>query len=314
MNNSAQPETLVIASRESRLAMWQAEHVRDRLSQLYPLCAVTILGVTTEGDRVLDRALNEIGGKGLFIKELEVAMLEGRADLAVHSLKDVPMDIPEPFTLAAVMTREDPRDAFVSNDYADLESLPVGARLGTSSLRRSAQVLARFPHLQVLPLRGNINTRMAKLDRGEYDAILLAAAGLNRLGMAERIRAIVPPPLSLPAAGQGALGIEVRADRSELIAWLAPLVDHDTWLQVSVERAVSRRLGGSCRVPLAAFCQPDGRGALEVSARVAAPDGSEVLESVFAQPVASFADAEALGERVANALLAQGAARWLPLS
>lgn len=294
--------------------MWQAEHVQARLRALYPDCDVSILGMTTEGDRVLDKALNEIGGKGLFIKELEHALLEGRADIAVHSLKDVPMDMPAGFSLAAIMQREDPRDAFVSNTHADLESLPEGARLGTSSLRRAAQVLARFPHLKILPLRGNINTRMAKLDNGDYDAIILAAAGLKRLGLAERIRAIVPPPLSMPAAGQGALGIEIREDRADLQQWLAPLVDPATTLEVTVERAVSRRLGGSCRVPLAAYCQADGRGGLEMTARVAAPDGSEVLESVVRASVADADQADALGARAAAELLSQGAARWLPSS
>lgn len=308
------PAKLVIASRESRLAMWQAEHVRDRLIELYPACDVSILGMTTQGDQILDKALSEIGGKGLFIKELEVALMKGEADLAVHSLKDVPMDMPEGFTLAAIMQREDPRDAFVSNDYADLESLPEGARLGTSSLRRAAQALSRFPHLKILPLRGNINTRMAKLDRGEYDAIILAAAGLKRLAMADRIRSIVPPPLSMPAAGQGALGIEVRSDRTDMYRWLAPLVDEATTLEVTVERAVSRRLGGSCKVPLAAYCQPNGAGALELCARVAAPDGSEVLESVVSAKVVDEKQADALGERAASELLAQGAARWLPVS
>ncbi|MGH1358540.1 MAG: hydroxymethylbilane synthase [Burkholderiaceae bacterium] len=306
------PQKLVIASRESRLAMWQALHVQERLRRLYPQCEVSILGMTTQGDRILDKPLSEIGGKGLFIKELEVALLDGRADLAVHSLKDVPMDMPDGFSLAAIMAREDPRDAFVSSEYADLESLPDGARLGTSSLRRAAQVLAQFPRLKILPLRGNINTRMAKLDRGEYDAIILAAAGLKRLGFAERIRSIIPPPLSLPAAGQGALGIEIRRDREDMQAWLAPLVDARTTLEVTVERAVSRRLGGSCRVPLAAFCQPNGSGDLELCARVAAPDGTEVLESLVSGDVSTLDQADALGERAAADLLAQGAQRWLP--
>lgn len=308
------PARLTIASRESRLAMWQAEHVCDRLQSLYPSCEVSILGMTTRGDQILDKPLNEIGGKGLFIKELEHALLDGRADLAVHSLKDVPMDLPEEFTLTAIMAREDPRDAFVSNNFADLQFLPEGARLGTSSLRRAAQVLAKFPHLQILPLRGNINTRMAKLDRGDYDAIILAAAGLKRLGFAQRIRAVIPPPLSMPAAGQGALGIEIRADRDDMERWLAPLADAATTLEVTVERAVSRRLGGSCRVPLAAYCQPDGLGALELCARVAAPDGSEVLESLVRASVTTAEQADALGERAAAELLAQGAARWLPSS
>lgn len=309
------PQRLIIASRESRLAMWQAEHVREHLQRLYPACEVTIVGMTTAGDRILDQALNEIGGKGLFIKELEVAMLEGRADLAVHSLKDVPMEMPDGFELAAVLPRDDPRDAFLSHTHADLAGLPAGARLGTSSLRRGAQIRARYPHLQVLPLRGNINTRMARLDAGDYDAIVLAAAGLKRLGHAARIRAILPPTLCLPAAGQGALGIEIRADRPEMHAWLAPLADAQTTLDVTAERTLSRRLGGSCRVPLAAFCQSEGpAGQRVLTARVAAPDGSEVLEAVARGPADTPSQAEALGETAAADLLGQGAGRWLPSS
>lgn len=307
----APPERLVIASRESRLAMWQAEHVRDLLRKLYPACSVEILGMTTEGDRVLDRALTEIGGKGLFIKELEVALLERRADLAVHSLKDVPMDVAQPFALSAILKREDPRDAFVSSRYASLEALPAGARVGTSSLRRAAQVRRRFPGLQILPLRGNVNTRLAKLDDRQYDAIILAAAGLKRLGLADRIRAIVPPLLSLPAAGQGALGIETLADRPELAAWLAPLADSRTAVEVTAERAVSRILGGSCRVPLAAWCVTESDGGLKLVARVAAEDGSEMAEAIECSTQADFAAAEAIGARAAQQLLDQGAARWL---
>jgi len=308
---AAPPERLVIASRESRLAMWQAEHVRDRLRELYPACEVEILGMTTEGDRVLDRALNEIGGTGLFITELEVALLERRADLAVHSLKDVPMEVAAPFALSAILKREDPRDAFVSLHYASLEALPPGARVGTSSLRRAAQVRRSFPGLQVLPLRGNVNTRLAKLDDGQYDAIILAAAGLKRLGLADRIRAIVPPMLSLPAAGQGALGIETLADRPELAAWLAPLADIRTAVEVAAERAVSRILGGSCRVPLAAWCVTEPDGGLKLVARVAAEDGSEMAETTECSAQADFAAAEAIGARAAQHLLDQGAARWL---
>ena len=244
------PSRLVIASRESRLALWQARHVQARLQALYPACSVEILGMTTEGDRVLDRALAEIGGKGLFTKELEVAILDGRADLAVHSLKDVPMQLADDFALSAVLERSDPRDAFVSSAHASLESMPAGAIVGTSSLRRAAQIRRRLPHLEVHPLRGNLDTRLAKLDRGEYDAIVLAAAGLKRLGLADRIRALIPESLSLPAAGQGALGIETLARRSDVAGWIAPLAHSATWRQVSAERAVSRVLGGSCRVPL----------------------------------------------------------------
>ncbi len=305
------PRRLVIASRESRLAMWQARHVQARLRELYPACEVEILGMTTEGDRVLDRALNEIGGKGLFTKELEVAILDGRADLAVHSLKDVPMQLPEAFTLAAVMRREDPRDAFVSNRYGSLDELPAGAVLGTSSLRRAAQLKRRYPGIEVRPLRGNLDTRLAKLDRGEYDAIVLAAAGLKRLELPQRIRALLPATVSLPAAGQGALGIEVRAGRPEMLRWLEPLAHRDTWLQVSAERAVSRILGGSCRVPLAAYCVAGEPSGLELRACVASLDGANLLEARAASPTASFDDAERLGVQVAQALLDQGAQVYL---
>ncbi|MFA7665839.1 MAG: hydroxymethylbilane synthase [Burkholderiaceae bacterium] len=307
----APPGRLVIASRESRLAMWQAEHVRDRLSALYPDCEVTILGMTTLGDRVLDRALSEIGGKGLFIKELEHALLEGRADLAVHSLKDVPMELAPEFTLPVIMAREDPRDAFISSRYASLEAMPAGARLGTSSLRRAAQIRHRFPGLDVLPLRGNVNTRLSKLDAGQYDAIVLAAAGLKRLGLAERIRAILPPQLSLPAAGQGALGIETLAGRPELEAWLAPLADSKTTAEVLAERAVSRVLGGSCRVPLAAWCVTEPGSGLRLIARVAAEDGSGMVEAVEHSDSADPEAAETIGKRAARRLLEQGAAQWL---
>jgi len=207
---------LVIATRESALALWQAEHVKARLQALYPDLEIQLLGMTTQGDRILDVTLNKIGGKGLFVKELETALAEGRADLAVHSLKDVPMHLPEGFALAAILQREDPRDALVSNHYASLEALPAGAVVGTSSLRRESQLRARFPHLVVKPLRGNVQTRLRKLDEGEFDAIVLAAAGLKRLGLTERIRLELSPEQSLPAVGQGALGIEIRADREDV--------------------------------------------------------------------------------------------------
>jgi len=301
----------VIASRQSRLAMWQAGHVQARLRALYPRCEVDILGMTTEGDRVLDRALNEIGGKGLFVKELEVALLERRADLAVHSLKDVPMDVAAPFELAAIMAREDPRDAFVSNRHASLETLPAGARVGTSSLRRAAQIRRRFPSLEVLPLRGNVNTRLARLDEGRYDAIVLAAAGLKRLGLAQRIRSIVPPALCLPAAGQGALAIETLAGREDLRAWLAPLADARTAIEVHAERTVSRLLGGSCRGPIAAWCQSTPEGGLKLVSRVASEDGSEMAEAVAESAQADLQAAARIGEEAARALREQGAARWL---
>jgi len=236
---------LVIASRESRLAMWQAENVRARLLELYPLSTVEIRGMTTRGDQILDRTLSKVGGKGLFVKELEVAMQDGHADLAVHSLKDVPMELPEGFELAAVLEREDPRDAFVSNDFASLDALPAGAVVGTSSLRRQALIAARFPHLVIAPLRGNLDTRLGKLDRGEYAAIILAAAGLKRLGMASRIRSCIEPEQSLPAPGQGAMAIEILSDRAELRALLAPLNHVDTERAVRAERTLSKTFGGS---------------------------------------------------------------------
>jgi hydroxymethylbilane synthase len=300
------PRTLVIASRESRLAMWQAEHVRDALHKLYPSCDVKILGMTTRGDQILDRTLSKVGGKGLFVKELETALADGRADLAVHSLKDVPMELPDGFTLTAVMEREDPRDAFVSNDYASLSALPAGSVVGTSSLRREAMLRARYPQLVVRPLRGNLDTRLAKLDRGEYAAIILAAAGLKRLGLGARIRALLDAGDSLPAAGQGALGIEIRAGRPELAAWLAPLHHEATALAVEAERMVSRALGGSCEVPLAAHAMWHD-GALHLKGRVSTPDGARVLAAEASAPVTSPERALALGAQVAASLEAQGA-------
>ena len=216
------PERIVIATRESRLALWQAEHVRDLLRKLYPACSVELLGMTTRGDQILDRPLAKVGGKGLFVKELETALLDGSADIAVHSMKDVPMELPVEFALVATGPREVPLDAFVSSKYASLDALPPGAVVGTSSLRREAQLHARFPYLAVSSLRGNLDTRLRKLDEGQYDAIILAAAGLTRLGLKERIRAVLPAEVSLPAAGQGALGIEAVASRPEVAAWLAP--------------------------------------------------------------------------------------------
>ncbi|ALF88764.1 MULTISPECIES: hydroxymethylbilane synthase [Ralstonia solanacearum species complex] len=301
------PTRLVIASRESRLAMWQAEYVRAALQKYYPACDVSILGMTTRGDQILDRSLAKVGGKGLFVKELEVALAEGRADLAVHSLKDVPMELPPGFALPAILEREDPRDAFVSNQYADLAALPAGAVVGTSSLRREASLRARFPHLVIQPLRGNLDTRLAKLDRGDYAAIILAAAGLKRLGLSERIRAVIASDVSLPAAGQGALGIETRADRTDVQAWLAPLHHLPTALAVTAERAVSRRLGGSCQVPLAAFAHWTDAGALRLRAFVASQDGRRKLAAEGEATPATLAEAEALGARVAQQMLDGGA-------
>ena len=241
----------MIATRESRLALWQAEHVKALLEQRGH--EVSLLGMTTKGDQILDRSLSKVGGKGLFVKELEVALEQGDADLAVHSLKDVPMDLPEGFALACVMEREDPRDAFVSNRYAAFADLPQGAVVGTSSLRRVVLLRSLRPDLKIEPLRGNLDTRLRKLDDGNYDAIVLAAAGLKRLGLGQRIRQVFEPEQMLPAAGQGALGIEVRADRADLLELLAPLAHQSTWLTVAAERAVSRAMGGSCSMPLAAF-------------------------------------------------------------
>nr|WP_315218479.1 hydroxymethylbilane synthase [uncultured Duganella sp.] len=299
------PSRLVIASRESRLAMWQAEHVRERLTLLYPQCDVKIVGMTTRGDQILDRTLSKVGGKGLFVKELEVAMAEGRADLAVHSLKDVPMELPEGFALAAVMQREDPRDAFVSNDYATLADLPPGAIVGTSSLRRQALIAARYPQLVIKPLRGNLDTRLAKLDRGDYSAIILAAAGLKRLGLPQRIRAVLAPEDSLPAAGQGAMAIEIaeRDDGLDLKALLAPLNDLATEQAVTAERKVSKVFGGSCQIPLAAYATVEG-GQMHLRAMVGTPDGSRVASAEVRGPAA---DPEALGLQVSELLRAQDA-------
>lgn len=303
---SAPPGMLVIASRESRLAMWQAEHVRDALHKLYPFCDLRILGMTTRGDQILDRTLSKEGGKGLFVKELENALADGRADLAVHSLKDVPMDLPDGFALAAVLEREDPRDAFISNDYTDLAALPAGSVVGTASLRREAMLRTRYPHLVVQPLRGNLDTRLAKLDRGDYAAIILAAAGLKRLGLAARIRSLIDIDDSLPLAGQGALVIEIRADRPELAGSLAPLDHRPTALAVQAERAVSRALGGSCDVPLAAHAHWRG-DALHLSGRVSMPDGSRSAAADAASQVTDVAGALALGRTVADLLDAKGA-------
>ncbi|TIC85995.1 hydroxymethylbilane synthase [Crenobacter intestini] len=294
---------IVIASRESRLAMWQAEHIKARLEALYPELTVEILGMTTRGDQILDVTLSKIGGKGLFVKELEVAMLEGRADLAVHSMKDVPMHLPEGFALAAICEREDPRDALVSNRYASLAELPAGAVVGTASLRRESQIRARYPHLTVKPLRGNVQTRLAKLDAGEFDAIILAASGLKRLGLSGRIRTELAPSESLPSPGQGALGIEIRADRADLAELLAPLDHADTRDCVTAERALSRQLGGSCQVPLGGFATLSD-DVLTLGGFVAHPDGSVMLTATASAP-RGYADA--LGRAVAKRLVDDGA-------
>ncbi len=297
------PEQLIIATRASRLALWQAEFVRDSLQALYPTCKVELLSMTTRGDQILDRTLSKVGGKGLFIKELEVALLEGKAHLAVHSLKDVPFDLQSPFALPVIMKREDPRDAFVSNHYASLADLPEGAVVGTASLRREAQIRERYPHLVIKPLRGNLDTRLGKLDKGEYDGIILAAAGLIRLGLGERIRSLLSPEDSLPSAGQGALGIEIMEANSDLQALLAPLACAESTARALAERTVSRLLGGSCQVPMAAYATIDN-GQLHLRALVAEPDGSRIIR---AEATGKSGDAVALGTEVANALLADGA-------
>lgn len=294
---------IIIASRESRLAMWQAVHVQGRLAALNPDSQVDILGMTTRGDQILDRPLAEIGGKGLFIKELEVAMQEGRAHLAVHSMKDVPMVMPDGFVLAAISARENPCDAFISNRYSGLDELPPGAVVGTSSLRREAVLRARYPQLVIKALRGNLDTRLKKLDAGEYDAIILAAAGLIRLGLKDRIKAMLTPEQSLPAPGQGALGIEVLADDATMAAVVAPLNDAMTAHCVKAERALSRALGGSCQVPLGGYAVIDN-GQLWLRGFVASVDGQRM---VAAEVRGNPADDEALGLQLAADLRAQGA-------
>ena len=297
------PKKIVIASRESALALWQAEFIKRWLIKLYPQSNISILGMTTRGDQILNISLSKIGGKGLFIKELEQSMAEGRADIAVHSMKDLPMNIPPGFALAAIAEREDPRDAFVSNQYKSLEALPAGSVVGTSSLRRESQLRARFPYLQVQPLRGNVQTRLHKLDEGQYAAIILAAAGLKRLGLADRITTVLSPELSLPAVGQGALGIECLSERTDLIELMKPLHHIKTGWCVGSERAMSRELGGSCQVPLGGFAEII-EGKLVLRGFVASPDGSRMLS---AQLNGDPATGETMGIRLAKDLKAQGA-------
>ena len=305
------PETTVIATRESRLALWQAEHVRDLLKERFG-ATVELLGMTTRGDQILDRALSKVGGKGLFVKELEAALEDGRAHLAVHSLKDVPMDLPEGFVLASVLEREDPRDAFVSVRFEALAALPQGARVGTSSLRRVVQLGALRPDLDVQPLRGNLDTRLRKLDEGAYDAIVLAAAGLTRLGLGARIRAYFEPGEMLPCAGQGALGIEVRIDSQALQQRLATLTHRPTWLAVQAERAVSRALGGSCSMPLAAYAHWAGNVLkLDVALGHALTPLAPLLRAQAQAAVTDDTGARSLGERAAQALRYAGGAEYL---
>lgn len=299
---------LTIASRESRLAMWQANHIKDILEQNG--FEVDIIGMTTEGDRRLDVTLNEIGGKGLFIKELEQALLDGRADLAVHSMKDVPMEMGEDFRIVAITEREDVRDAFVSNNFDNLESLPEGARVGTSSLRRQAQILKKFPKLNILPLRGNLDTRLRKLDDNEYDAIILAAAGLKRLGLEDRIRSFIDPNIIITSPGQGALGIEILRNRNDLVESLGALTHIETTVSVMAERAFSRRLGGSCRLPIAAYATTSSNQMFSMNVMLSMPDGTKMITAKCSGPWRKLDElatqtAEAILKRGGNKILAQ---------
>lgn len=287
--------------------MWQAKHIQAKLQALYPQCDVQILGMTTTGDQILDSPLARIGGKGLFVKELETALENGSADLAVHSMKDVPMNLPEGFALVATGEREDPRDAFVSNQYDGLEALPAGSIVGTSSLRRQSQIQARFPHLKIESLRGNVQTRLRKLDEGQYAAIILAAAGLIRLGLGDRIRSFISAQDSIPAVGQGALGIEINANRYDLIDILAPLNHEDTQLCVEAERGFSRALAGSCTVPLGAYATREGNH-IHITGFVASVDGTQMLREQISGDVHN---AEAVGKALAAKLVSLGADRIL---
>ncbi len=296
-------KTIRIATRQSPLALWQAEHVAYRLQQAFPGLKTELVKMVTRGDKILDAPLAKIGGKGLFVKELEQGMLEGTADIAVHSMKDVPVEFPEGLHLAVILDREDPTDAFVSNNYRNLAELPANARIGTSSLRRQCQIKEKFPHADILSLRGNVNTRLAKLDAGEYDAIILASAGLKRLGMGDRITTQLSPDESLPAMGQGAIGIECRTDDADIHTYLAVLHDADTSIRVTAERAMNARLNGGCQVPIAGFAEILGNQ-IFMRALVGSPDGSIIYRAEATSPIDQ---AEQLGMRIADDLLAQGA-------
>ena len=296
-----------IATRKSPLALWQAEHVAERLEKAFPGLKTELVKMTTRGDKILDAPLAKVGGKGLFVKELEQGMLEGSADIAVHSMKDVPVEFPEGLHLAAILSREDPTDAFVSNHYASLTELPAKARIGTSSLRRQCQIKEKFPDAEILSLRGNVNTRLAKLDAGEYDAIILASAGLKRLGMTDRITECLSTDISLPAIGQGAIGIECRSDDADINLLLKALHDADTSLCVTAERAMNARLNGGCQVPIAGFAQLRGE-LLTMRGLVGNPDGSELYRAELS---GSLDQAENIGRRIAEELLAQGADKIL---
>lgn len=296
-----------IATRKSPLALWQAEHVATQLGQVHPDLEIQLVRMTTRGDKILDSPLSKVGGKGLFVKELEQGMLKGHADIAVHSMKDVPVEFPPGLCLSTILAREDPRDAFVSNEYPDLHALPAGARVGTSSLRRQCQLRARRPDLEIIDLRGNVNTRLAKLDRGEYDALILASAGLKRLGMAERIRACLEPAVSLPAIGQGAVGVECRSEDESILALLAPLNDWETHTRVTAERALNQRLAGGCQVPVAGFAELSG-DQLWLRGLVGSPDGKQLVEGSIRGLVS---EAERLGKELGEDLLNRGAAQIL---
>ncbi len=296
-----------IATRHSPLALWQAEYVRDELMKLHPDLHVELVKMRTQGDKILDVPLAKVGGKGLFVKELEAGMLAGDADIAVHSMKDVPVEFPDGLHLPVVCERGDARDAFVSNNYASLDELPEGAKVGTSSLRRECQLRTDRPDLEVLSLRGNVNTRLAKLDAGDYDAIILAAAGLKRLGFDDRIRRPLSPEESLPAIGQGAVGIETRIDDDEINALIAPLACPDTSIVIQAERALNKRLAGGCQVPIAGYALLE-QGQIWLRGLVGRPDGTEMLRAEVSGPAA---EAEALGIALAEDLLSQGADKIL---
>jgi hydroxymethylbilane synthase len=300
-------KTIRIATRKSPLALWQAEHVAALLENNFPGVTTELVKMSTQGDKILDAPLAKIGGKGLFVKELEVGMLEGTADIAVHSMKDVPVEFPEGLHLGAILSREDPTDAFVSNNFSSLTDLPPNARIGTSSLRRQCQIKELYPNAEILTLRGNVNTRLAKLDAGDYDAIILASAGLKRLGMAERITQRLDTKVSLPAIGQGAIGIECRVDDKELNDMLSKLHDNETGICVKAERAMNARLSGGCQVPIAGFAEIVG-GQLFMRGLVGSPDGSVIYRS---EDTDKLEQAEAIGKKIAEDLLAQGADKIL---
>ena len=298
---------LRIATRKSPLALWQANHVREALIARHPELDVELLTMTTQGDKILDTPLAKVGGKGLFVKELETGMLEGRADLAVHSMKDVPVEIPQGLCLAAVLPREDPRDVLISNTCSSIDELPQGARLGTSSLRRQSQLRARRPDLRILDLRGNVNTRLSKLDNGEYDAIMLAAAGVKRMGWEARITEFLAPEQFLPAIGQGAIGIEIRSDDARLRDLVAELNDAHTATRIAAERALNEALQGGCQVPIAGYAEIS-HGVILLRALVGRPDGTELVQGVIS---GKPEDAEELGRVLVEDLLSRGAKQIL---